>query len=67
MRILGSVVAPSTSLVALRNPEITGCSPIRSEIIRDEPFLRAKPMSALGMSKRSRGGLSVFDAARSGG
>src|ERR1700720_5004208 len=36
MRILGSVVAPSTSLVALRDPEITGCSPIRSEIIRDE-------------------------------
>ena len=36
MRILGSVVAPSTSLVALRDPQITGCSPIRSEIIRDE-------------------------------
>src|ERR1700730_3675637 len=36
MRILGSVVAPSTSLVALRDPEITGGSPIRSEIIRDE-------------------------------
>jgi hypothetical protein len=36
MRILGSVVAPSASLVALREPEITGCSPIRSEIIRDE-------------------------------
>ena len=36
MRILGSVVAPSTSLVALRDPQFTGCSPIRSEIIRDE-------------------------------
>ena len=36
MRILGSVVAPSTSLVALRDPEIMGYSPIRSEIIRDE-------------------------------
>ena len=36
MRILGSVVAPSTSLVALREPEIMGGSPIRSEIIRDE-------------------------------
>jgi hypothetical protein len=36
MRILGSIVAPSTTLVALRDPEITGCSPIRSEIIRDE-------------------------------
>ena len=37
MRILGSVVAPSTPLVALRDPQFTGCSPIRSEIIRDEP------------------------------
>ncbi len=35
MRILGSVVAPLTALVAFCDPKMTGCSPIRSEIVRD--------------------------------
>ena len=36
MRILGSVVAPSTAFMTVRDPEMTGCSPIRSQIICDE-------------------------------
>ena len=36
MRILRSIVAPSTTLVALRDPEIMGCGSIRSEVICDE-------------------------------
>jgi hypothetical protein len=36
MRILGSIVVPSTSLVALREPQIAGCSPTGSEVICDQ-------------------------------
>jgi hypothetical protein len=36
MRILGSVVAPSTTLVAVRDPEIMGCGPIGPQVICDE-------------------------------
>ena len=36
MRILGSVVAPSTTLVAVRDPEIMGCGPIGPQLICDE-------------------------------
>ena len=37
MRILGSIVAPSTTLVALRGPEIMGCGAIGPQLICDEP------------------------------
>jgi hypothetical protein len=36
MRILRSVVAPSTTFMAFRDSKITGCSSIRSEVIRDQ-------------------------------
>jgi hypothetical protein len=36
MRILRSVVAPSAALMAFCDSKITGCSPIRSEIICDQ-------------------------------
>ena len=36
MRILRSIVAPSTTFMAVRDPEMTGCSSIRSEVICDE-------------------------------
>ena len=36
MRILGSVVAPSTAFMAFCDPEMTGCSSIRSQLICDE-------------------------------
>jgi hypothetical protein len=36
MRILRSIVAPSTALIAFCNSKVTGCSPIRSQVIRDE-------------------------------
>jgi hypothetical protein len=36
MRILGSVVAPAATLVAVRDPEITDCSSISSQVIRDQ-------------------------------
>ena len=36
MRILGSVVAPSATLVAIRQPKIAGRCGVRSQIIREE-------------------------------
>src|SRR5208282_6610259 len=36
MRILRSIVAPSTAFMAFSESKITGCSSIRSEIICDE-------------------------------
>src|ERR1017187_2237743 len=36
MRILRSIVAPSTAFMAFSESKLTGCSPIRSEVIRDE-------------------------------
>ena len=36
MRILRSIVAPSTAFMAFCDSKMTGCSSIRSEIIRDE-------------------------------
>src|SRR5208282_5373243 len=36
MRILRSIVAPSTAFVASCDSKCTGCSPIRSKVIRDE-------------------------------
>ena len=36
MRILHSIVAPSTAFMAFCDFKITGCSPIRSEVIRDQ-------------------------------
>ncbi len=36
MRILRSIVAPSTALVAFRDSKISGCSSIRSEVICDQ-------------------------------
>ena len=36
MRILGSIVAPSTAFMAFCDPEMTGCSSIRSQLICDE-------------------------------
>src|SRR5450759_3177295 len=36
MRILRSIVAPSTAFMAFSDSKITGCSSIRSEIICDE-------------------------------
>jgi hypothetical protein len=36
MRILGSIVAPSTTFVAVRDPEIMGCGPIGPQVICDE-------------------------------
>src|ERR1700730_14960094 len=36
MRILRSIVAPSTAFMAVRDSEMTGCSSIRSQIICDE-------------------------------
>ena len=36
MRILGSVVAPLTALVAFCDPKLTGCSSIRSQVICDQ-------------------------------
>jgi hypothetical protein len=38
MRILSSVMAPSTTLVAIRNPEIMCCGPVGPQVIRDELF-----------------------------
>ena len=36
MRILRSIVAPSTALMAFYESKLTGCSPIRAQVIRDE-------------------------------
>ena len=36
MRILRSIVAPSTKLMAFCDSKLTGCSPIRAQVIRDE-------------------------------
>ena len=36
MRILRSIVAPSTALMAFCDSKLTGCSPIRAQVIRDE-------------------------------
>jgi hypothetical protein len=36
MRILGSIVAPSTAFTAFCDPKTTGCSSIRSQLIYDE-------------------------------
>jgi hypothetical protein len=36
MRILGSIVVPSTAFMTFCDPKMTGCSSIRSEIICDE-------------------------------
>jgi hypothetical protein len=36
MRILRSIVAPSATLAAVRDPEIMGCGGIRSQLICDE-------------------------------
>jgi hypothetical protein len=36
MRILGSIVAPSTALVAFCDPKMTGCGSIRSQVICDK-------------------------------
>ena len=36
MRILRSIVAPSTAFMTFCDPKMTGCSSIRSQIIRDE-------------------------------
>ena len=36
MRILGSIVTPSATLLAVRDPEIMGCGCIRSQIIRNK-------------------------------
>jgi hypothetical protein len=36
MRILRSIVAPSTAFMAFCDPKMTGCSSIRSEIICDQ-------------------------------
>jgi hypothetical protein len=36
MRILRSIVAPSTAFVAFCDPKMTGCSSIRSQLICDE-------------------------------
>ena len=36
MRILRSIVAPSTAFVAFGESKLTGCSPIRTQVIGDE-------------------------------
>ena len=36
MRILRSIVAPSTALMAFGESKLTGCSPIRTQVIGDE-------------------------------
>src|SRR5271157_4623676 len=36
MRILRSIVAPSTALMAFGKSKLTGCSPIRTQVIGDE-------------------------------
>jgi hypothetical protein len=36
MRILGSIVAPSTTLMSSCDSEITGSGSIRSQIVRDK-------------------------------
>jgi hypothetical protein len=36
MRILRSIVAPSTAFMAVCDSKITGCSPIRAQVICDE-------------------------------
>ena len=36
MRILRSIVAPSTAFMAFGKSKLTGCSPIRPQVIRDE-------------------------------
>jgi hypothetical protein len=36
MRILRSVVAPSTAFMAFCDSKMTGCSPIRAQVICDE-------------------------------
>ena len=41
MRILRPIVAPSPALMAIRDPEFTGCGAIRPQVIRDE-FVRHK-------------------------
>ena len=38
MRVLGSVVAPSTALMAVLDPEIAGSSAIRPQVIGDQPI-----------------------------
>ena len=37
MRILRSIVAPSTALMAFCDSKVIRCSPIRSQVICDEP------------------------------
>jgi hypothetical protein len=36
MGVLGSVIAPSTALMAIRNSQILGCGPIGPQVIRYE-------------------------------
>ena len=36
MRILRTIVAPSNALMAFCESKLTGCSPIRAQLIRDE-------------------------------
>jgi hypothetical protein len=36
MRILGSIVKLSTAFTAFCDSKLTGCSPIRAQVIRDE-------------------------------
>ena len=37
MRVLGSVVAPSTALMSVRDAEIAGSGAVRPQVIRDQP------------------------------
>jgi hypothetical protein len=39
MRILRTIVAPSTARMAFCASKLTGCSPIRAQVIRDELVL----------------------------
>ena len=36
MRVLGSIVAPSAAFMAIRNPKMTFCSPVRTQVVCDE-------------------------------
>ena len=38
MRVLRSIVAPSSALVPVRNPKLASCRPIGPQVIGDQPL-----------------------------
>jgi hypothetical protein len=50
MRILGSIVAPSTAVMAACEAKIIGCSSIRTQVVGDELFWHSYFFKSLRIS-----------------